>query len=188
MSPDGRRLVATIAQLDDKRSKYVSALWEIDPDGAHAARRLTWSARGESAPRWLPDGSLLFLSARGDDDGDPAAVWQLPAGGGEARKVLQRPGGVVGLAVARAAATVVASSPTLPGATDADDDERLRKERKDRDVKAILHEATPVRFWDHDLGPGELRLVAASLSDTDADTGTDPDAEPDTRELTPRPG
>ena len=183
LSPDGRRLVATIAQLDDKRAKFVNALWEIDPAGERAARRLTFSPKGDSSPRWLPDGSLVFVSARaadGDGDEPVAAVWLLPAGGGEARKLLERPGGVTAVATARDAGVVVATAPTLPSASSAEDDERLRKERKERDVQAILHDASPVRFWDHDLGPGELRLFSANVGDADAVV--------DARDLTPQPG
>jgi dipeptidyl aminopeptidase/acylaminoacyl peptidase len=130
----------------------------------------------------LPDGSLLFTSARDDDDKAPASLWVLPALGGEAREALRRPGGVTGVAVARAAQVLVAASPTLPRAVDADDDETQRKLRKDRNVSAVLHEQSPIRFWDHDLGPAEVRLIAATLP---ADASYDVVPEP--ADLTPRP-
>src|SRR6476661_6213131 len=139
LSPDGQRLVVTVSVLDDDGAKRTDSLWDVDPEGTRPARRLTWSAKGESAPRWLPDGSLLFLSSRdaAGDDEKPASQWLLPADGGEASKVLERPGGVAAVEVARGAARYVVSSPTLPRATNADDDERLRKERKDRKVNAV---------------------------------------------------
>jgi hypothetical protein len=34
LSPDGTRLVTSVATLDEKRTRYVSALWEVDPTGA----------------------------------------------------------------------------------------------------------------------------------------------------------
>src|SRR5262249_3592261 len=61
-----------------------------------------------------------------------------------------------------------------------DGDARLRQQRKDAGVSAILHEAAPVRYWDHDLGPDQPRLLAAMA----ADGGL---AAPP-RDLTPRPG
>jgi len=89
LSPDGSRLVATVSTLDDSGAKRIDALWELDPAGQREPRRLTFSPKGESAPRWLPDGSLLFVSTRGGDDDDtPAALWLLPAAGGEAHQVL----------------------------------------------------------------------------------------------------
>ena len=46
LSADGTRLVTSVATLDDKGVKYVSALWEIDPTGERPARRLTRSRQG----------------------------------------------------------------------------------------------------------------------------------------------
>ncbi len=46
------------------------------------------------------------------------------------------------------------------GGNSAADDARLRQEREDAGITAILHESAPVRFWDHDLGPDQLRLFA----------------------------
>lgn len=31
VSPDGSRLVTTVAEVNDKRTEYVSAVWEVDP-------------------------------------------------------------------------------------------------------------------------------------------------------------
>ena len=94
--------------------------------------------------------------ARGsDDEKAPSALWLLPAQGGEARKLLERPGGFASLATAKDAMTVVGSSATMPRAGDAGEDERLRTKRKDRKVNAVLHESSPVRFWDHDLGAAD---------------------------------
>ncbi|HET6817905.1 MAG TPA: S9 family peptidase [Mycobacteriales bacterium] len=191
LSPDGTRLVATIAGLSRSGKKYVSALWEIDPAGQAPARRLTFSAAGESSPRFLRDGSLLFLSKRGDQqdgdeptDKDTVGLWMLPAAGGEARRVAARPGGFARVAVAADAAAVVLTTATLPGAASVEDDERLRKEREDRDVGAILHESSPVRYWDADLGPAQLRLVA-----TDVTGPGDPGGgAAELRDLTPQPG
>ena len=158
LSADGFRLAVSVATLDPERKKWQSALWEVDPAGQRSARRLTRSAPGESSPAWAPDGSLLFTSARPDpavkEDGDPKpALWSLPAGGGEARPVLTRPGGIGGFAVAADSGDVVVSSATMRGGSEAADDEARRTKRKDAGVSAILHDAYPVRFWDHDLGP-----------------------------------
>jgi dipeptidyl aminopeptidase/acylaminoacyl peptidase len=93
------------------------------------------------------------------------------------------PGGIGALATARDAGTVLASTPVLPGGTGPDTDAERRKARKDAGVTAILHEAGPVRYWDHDLGPDALRLQAAELASDG--TGTGP---AELRDLTPDPG
>src|SRR3954447_142444 len=184
LAPDGSRLVATVSGRSRNRKKFVSALWEIDPLGDAPPRRLTLSAAGESSPQFLPDGTLLFLSKRRMDereeesDKDVTGLWSLPAAGGEARRIATRPGGFSELAVADDAGTVVLTTPTLAGATSVEDDDRLRQERDDLDVHAILHESSPVRHWDADLGPAQIRIVAGDP--TDAETI-------DLRDLTTRP-
>src|ERR1700753_3765277 len=62
-SADGSRVVTTVAELNDKRTGHVSAIWEVDPAGQRPARRLTQSAHGESSPAFTADGDLLFVSS-----------------------------------------------------------------------------------------------------------------------------
>ncbi|MET0191407.1 MAG: alpha/beta fold hydrolase [Pseudonocardia sediminis] len=190
LSADGSRLVTRVSELDPDRTGYVGALWELDPAGRELPRRLTRGSAGESAPVFTPGGDLLFTSARPDPDASsdatdpPSALWSLPAGGGEARLVGTRPGGVGGVVVAREAGTVVATSSTLPGSVDAEDDERRRTARTESKVTAILHDGHPVRHWDHDIGPAVPRLLAAAPVD---DAGDGP-ARLDWTDLTPEPG
>jgi dipeptidyl aminopeptidase/acylaminoacyl peptidase len=195
LSPDGSWLAAAIQTLSADGKKYLTSVWRIDPGGG-PARRLTRSAEGEANPRFLPDGSLLFTSKRPDpgadkarQDGaapDVAALWLLPAGEGEARPVVRLPGGIAAAEAASEAGTIVVASPVLPsaGGTDeansAEDDARLRKERADAGVTAILHESSPIRFWDHDLGPDQVRLFAVENTAADEPAGG--------RDLTPEPG
>ncbi len=175
LAPDGTWLAAAVQTLSADKKKYLTSIWRIDTQGG-PARRLTRSAEGEGSPRFLPDGSLLFTSKRpdpgrkktGPDGGagsgdEVAALWLLPAAGGEARVVAALPGGVTAAEVARDAGGIVLSSPVLPAAgngSSAEDAARLRQERKDAGITAILHESAPVRYWDHDLGPDQPRLFA----------------------------
>lgn len=170
LSPDGTRLVTAVSTLDAKRTKYVTALWEVDPTGEKPARRLTRSAKGEASAAFTAGGDLLFTSARpdpdakdGDDDPVPA-LWLLPADYAEARVVADRAAGVGGVRTAKDASVVLVSSDVLPSAPDAETDEKLRKARKDKKIAAILHDAYPVRYWDHDLGPDAPHLFTADLS------------------------
>lgn len=98
LSPDGARLVTTVATRDAKGTGYATALWEVDPAGERPAHRLTRSREGEAGAQFAADGTLFFTSARPDPADAEAekrsALWALPARGGEARVVLSRPGGV----------------------------------------------------------------------------------------------
>ena len=174
VSPDGSRVVTTIAELNDKRTEFISAVWELDPAGVRPAWRLTRGAKGESAPAFTAGNDLLFVAARATDDEDkpPASLWRLPAAGGEATQVLDLPGGVDGVYTAREADVTLVGTTMLPSATGIDDDKRLRALRKDAKVSAVLHTGYPVRHWDHDIGPGLPHLLDLN----------------DTRDLTPHPG
>ncbi|WP_433284550.1 prolyl oligopeptidase family serine peptidase [Pseudonocardia sp. CA-142604] len=187
LAPDGSRLVTTVAALTPEKNRYRTALWEIDPTGRRSARRLTSGPTGESSPAFTPDGALLFTSARPDPEAKdqpedaPQALWRLPESG-EARLVGSRPGGLSAPVVARVAGTVLATSMTFPAAVSAEDDEKRRKERREKKVAAILHAGYPVRFWDHDLGPDEPRLMAGTVAVSDSDGPVE------WRDLTPTPG
>lgn len=175
VSPDGSRVVTTVSTLNGNSTEFVSAIWELDPSGTDPARRLTHGVKGESAPVFTACGDLLFLAVRPGDDEDkpPAALWRLPAAGGEAHEFLAMPGGVTGAASARAADVTVAAAPLLPSSSGVDDDKAAREARKKNKVLAILHTGYPVRHWDHDLGPDQTHLF-----DTDGprDLTTEPGA------------
>jgi dipeptidyl aminopeptidase/acylaminoacyl peptidase len=175
LSPDGSRLVCSASHLDADGTRFRTALWEVDPAGERPARRLTWGAKGESSPAFLPDGDLLFTGSRPEpgDDEPPPALWLLPGTGGEARLVGSRPGGVGGPVVARGTGRVVVTSATMPAAVTAEDDTRLRTARKERKVSAVLHDGYPTRFWDTDLGPAQPRLLVAAAPADEPVTWTD---------------
>ena len=183
VSPDGGRLVLEVQVLSADNSKFVTSLWELPSDGSAPARRLTWSAEGEGGATFLSDGSLAFTSGRKDptvkEDEAEGKVWLLPAGGGDARPLLAVPGGIRGLAAARDAQVLVVRAQLFEGATGIADDAARGKRRKDANVKALLFEAPPIRFWDHDLGPRQSRLLKLRL---------DGDGAPEPEDLGPNAG
>ena len=151
VSPDGSRLVTTVTTLNEKKTEFLSAIWELDPNGTQPARRLTHGAKGESAPVFTAEGDLLFLAVRAgeDDDKPPAALWRLPARGGEALEVLTMPGGVAGALSARAADSTVVTAPLLPSSTGVEDD------KAKRDLRARIRRwARMLKERGHDLPAG----------------------------------
>ena len=174
VSPDGSRVVTTIAELNDKRTEFISAVWELDPAGEGPAEAVDPRHQGRVGTGVHRGNDLLFVAARPTDEDDkpPASLWRLPAAGGEAIRVLDLPGGVDAVYAAREADVTLVGTTMLPSATDIDDDKRLRALRKDAKVTAVLHTGYPVRQWDHDIGPGQPHLLDLN----------------DRRDLTPDPG
>lgn len=168
LSPDGTRAVLTVATLKKDGTAYERSLWSVPADGSGSPTRLTRSAKGESSAAFTADGGILFVSARpdaeADEDDESSQLWLLPATGGEGRPVTRLAGGVGAIAaVAEAADRVVLSAELLPGGETLEAEAKLRALRKKKKVAAILHEAYPVRFWDHDLGPAEPHLLSLDL-------------------------
>ena len=168
LSPDGTRLVTSVATVAPDGKKFVTALWEVDPSGQADARRLTRSAPGEAGPAFLPDGGVVFTSKRPDPDGkaddkddERARLWLLPMDGAEARPVLDAPAGVRTVAVARSSGNLALAVDAFPGTQTPEEDEELFKKRKETGVAAQLFEEYPIRFWDHYLGPRETRLFVS---------------------------
>ncbi len=185
-SRDGSRLVVSVATPNEKQTAYVTSLWQVDPDGERPAFRLTRGAQGESMADFTPGGDLLFIAKRPspeDDEASPAALWLLPAAGGEPRIVATHPGGFTAVWVR--GDTVLTLAPTMPGAASVEDDEALRKIPTDRKVNAILHSSYPIRHWDSDIGPDSPRLYAAALSDVRVSAAGEPETYLVWRDLTP---
>ena len=170
LSPDGARVVLTVATLKKDATAYERSLWVVPADGSGTPQRLTRSAKGESGAAFLGSGDLLFVSARPDAEGEPdeesGQLWVLPARGGEARAVTRLAGGASSIvATAAASDRVVISADLLPAADTLEDDARLRALRKKKKISAILHDTYPVRFWDHDLGPALPHLLAVDVDE-----------------------
>jgi dipeptidyl aminopeptidase/acylaminoacyl peptidase len=169
LSPDGRRLVTTVATPAPDGKRFRSALYALDPRGEAEPRRLTRSTAGETSPAFLPNGDLLFTSPRPDPErsepsDETSGLWVLPPEG-EARLVADPPGGVTAATVARQAGTVAIATRLHPGAAGWDDDAERDKARKDAGVTAQLFDSFPVRYWDHWYGPRQTRLYASLHAD-----------------------
>ena len=196
LSPDGTWVALAVQTVGGTPPKYLTSIWRVDTERGGVPVRLTRSAEGEGSPVFLPDGSLAFVSRRPDGtaSGGPdkpaakPALWLLPAGGGEARRIAAPGGGVSGVSAAGAASVLAYSAATFRGRQAGEEDAALRKARTDAGVAAILHDSGRLRHWDHDLGAEQLRLLvaevpAAAAAGQDADT-----ALATARDLTPEPG
>ena len=85
LSPDGRRIVFVIDRADWKANRRISHIFRINSDGTGQVQ-LTFGERGESSPRWSPDGRSIAFVARRDPD-TVNQIYLLQPDGGEARRL-----------------------------------------------------------------------------------------------------
>ena len=221
LAPDGSWLAAAVQTLSADGKKYLTSLWRIDTGGGpprRLTRSADGEANPRFLPDgsllFTSKRPNAGVDQAGRDGGDVAALWLLPPGGGEARVIAALPGGVTAAEAARDAGAIVLSSPVLPAAqggtggravppcggspggrppgdNSAADDARLRKERGGAGVTAILHESAPIRFWDHDLGPDQVRLFSVDpdrLREPAGNGAGDQEQFTGLHDLTPEPG
>src|SRR6202142_1906184 len=191
LSPDGSRLIVSVARPDPEGKRMAASLWQGDPADTLPARRLTRSVAGEAgATAFLPDGSLLFTSSRPDPDAKPDpgtpgsekashARWLLPPPGREAGLLGAAAGGVAGLGVPRRAPVAAFGSRLRVGAATCAEDAERAKARREAGVTALLFEDDyPVRHWDHWLAPRRHLFVAALPAGPEARLADARDLEP----------
>ena len=93
ISPDGNLVAYVVKTADMEKDKLPGNLWLAKWDGSEN-RALTFGNKGESHPRWSPDGKwIAFLSGR-EDENEIDQLWILPIGGGEAEKLTDLKGSV----------------------------------------------------------------------------------------------
>ncbi len=149
ISPDGRQIAFTKSERDPE-SLETTAHIHLHDIAAGTSRQLTYSEKGESNPRWLPDGRILFNS----DRDDRSRLWVIDPTGGEAMRFIEddeAPNGTL--------------SPDFRRIAYTEETERADKEEWDRRVKEEddgyywEHKLTWTHVWVYDIETGEKQQL-----------------------------
>jgi len=97
ISADGKRVAFVVWEIVPDEPKRRGRIWIADTAGGEA-RPFTKGKRGESCPRWSPDGKQLAFISKAEGEKEKPQLYLMPAEGGEARQVSKMPNGVSDLA------------------------------------------------------------------------------------------
>ena len=153
-SPDGRWLVAAVAEPSYDEEKKRSDLWIMAVDGSSPPRRLTSSRSSEGDPAWSPDSTRIAFSAKREED-EAAQIYVIDLGGGEAQRVTSWPGGAKLPQFSPDGRSILFIGPTSTGAVTQEENAKAAADRKARKYNARAYDAFPIRYWDRWLD--ELR-------------------------------
>jgi dipeptidyl aminopeptidase/acylaminoacyl peptidase len=157
LSPDGKHVVFVMQKADWKANRPIGHIYRINVDGTEQVQ-LTFGERGESSPRWSPDGSSVAFLARRDNDSNNQ-IYLLDNLGGEARRITTH-------------ATAPAALQWAPDgrsiyfiATDAKSAEERDKDRLQDDVYAFEETNFKQRhLWATDLAGKSKRITEGDYS------------------------
>ena len=166
ISPDASSVLYTVSAWEegDKEGTktFVSHLWRVATDAGEATQ-LTFGEKGESGPRWSPDGKWMsFLAARGSgktkaktkikDDEPKWQVWLMRTAGGEAMPLTEAKEGVLDYVWSPDSSKIAF---TVKEALSEDDEEK--KDRRD-DPLVYEDDARFNRLWVIDVSSKEAAI------------------------------
>lgn len=150
LSPDGAQVLYVLDRPDWKANRRIGHIWRINADGS-GAMQLTYGERGETSPRWSPDGRrIAFLTRRGDSE-EPQ-IYILENDGGEARQLTHHPAAVSGIQWA-ADGTIFFLAP------DAKTQDEEERDRLRDDVYAFEENYKHRHLWKANPGSGATARV-----------------------------
>jgi len=151
LSSNGRQVLYVLERPDWKVNRRVGHIWRINADGT-GALQLTFGERGETSPRWSPDGqSIAFLARRGESE--ETQIFLLENNGGEARQLTKQSAAVANIAWAPDGKTIyfIAPEPKTQ-------DEKDREKVKD-DVYAYEENYKQRHLWAVNVADGSTRRI-----------------------------
>lgn len=159
LSADGKRILFVMEKPDWKANRRIGHIYRIEADGTNQVQ-LTFGERGESSPRWAPDGRTVAFLARREGDAHNQ-IYLLDTNGGEARRLTTHDTAPESLTWAHDGKSIYFS------ATDAKSTDEKDKQRLQDDVYAFDETNFEQRhLWTTDLQGKTRKLTIGDYSVT----------------------
>ncbi|CAN5839845.1 S9 family peptidase [soil metagenome] len=144
LSPDGRRVLYTRTTTDPASGRRNADIWTVPSDGSASPQLFLGGPKGDNTPRFLPNGTVAFLSSR---DG-ASQLYLADANGAGVRALTHLAAGAQGPLVispdGRRAAFV---SDVYPGCADETCNARMSDSAEKDPVKVHTLTRLPFRHW-----------------------------------------
>jgi len=97
ISSDGKKVAFVVWENVPDEPKRRGRIWAADTSGGEA-QPFSKGKRGETCPRWSPDGKQLAFISQAEGEKEKPQLYLMPAEGGDARQVCKMPNGISDLA------------------------------------------------------------------------------------------
>jgi Tol biopolymer transport system component len=162
VSPDGRWIVAAVAEPAYDEEQKRSDLWIVPSDGSSTPRRLTAGKAAEGGHAFSPDSTRVAFSAKREGD-DAAQIYVLELAGGEAQRVTNWVAGARDPSFSPDGRSILFVGLAYPGAETDEDNRKAADERKARRYNVRAYDSFPIRHWDRWLDELRPTLVVQPL-------------------------
>jgi dipeptidyl aminopeptidase/acylaminoacyl peptidase len=166
LSPGGKQVLFTMSKPDWNANTRISHIWRINADGSGLVQ-MTNGVKGESSPRWSPDGNLIaFLGHKPSSSSEEGTegttqIYLIRNDGGEAERLTEHPTAVSSIRWSPDGESLyfLASDPRT-------EEEKKRAKQKD-DVYAFDEDYKQTHVWRVRIaGKSEKKLTDGNFSDT----------------------